>query len=110
MGNAQYSPDGKQIVFGRYWDERGGEINHQLWVTSADGDGADAIPVGPVHRSRSGHDPFWYAYAPDGKNVLMLGNESEEAWLVPVDRSDPGRLDVDWGLVDDPPEWQRLAP
>lgn len=110
MGNAQYSPDGKQIVFGRYWDERGGEINHQLWVTSADGDGSDAIPVGPVHRSRSGHDPFWYAYAPDGKNVLMLGNESEEAWLVPVDRSDPGRLDVDWGLVDDPPEWQRLAP
>ena len=65
---------------------------------------------GPLHRSRGGHDPFWYTYAPDGKNVLILGNESEEAWLAPVDRSDPQRLEADWGLLDDPPEWQRLAP
>lgn len=110
FGHPIFSPDGKQIVFGRYWDERGGQINHQLWVTNAAGDGADAFAIMGPHRSRSGHDPFWYTFAPDGKSVLILGNEREEAWLAPVDRSDPKPLDVDWGLLGDPPDWQRLAP
>ena len=109
-GGPVFSPDGKQIVFGRYWDERGGEINHRLWITTADSNGSDAFAIGPLHRSRGGHDPFWYTFAPDGKNVLILGNESREAWLAPVDRTDPQSLEVDWGLLSDPPEWQRLAP
>ena len=90
-GGAMFSPDGTQILFGRYWDDDGARINHQLWITGSAGDGADAYPVGPLHRSRGGHDPFWYTFAPDGKNALILGNESEEAWLAPVDRSDPNR-------------------
>lgn len=108
-GNAIISPDGKTLVFGRYWDERAGEINHQLWAASIAGDGADAIPIAPLHRSRSGHDPFWSTFEPDGKNVLILGNESDEAWLAPIDRFDPQPIAVDFGLLTDPPEWQRKA-
>jgi Tol biopolymer transport system component len=108
-GGPIFSPDGKQIVFGRYWDERAAQVNHQLWVSSASGDGTDAFAIGPPRRTRSGHDPFWYTFAPDGKSVLILGNENQGAWLAPVDRSDPKPLEVDWGLLGDPPEWQRLA-
>jgi dipeptidyl aminopeptidase/acylaminoacyl peptidase len=108
-GNAIVSPDGKTLVFGRYWDERAGEINHQLWAASSAGDGSDAIPIVPMHRSRSGHDPFWFTFAPDGKSVLVLGNESDDAWLAPVDRFDPQPIDVNIGLLTDPPEWQRKA-
>jgi hypothetical protein len=106
-GTGVFSPDGKTLVFGRYWDERDGEINHQVWAAKADGDGSDGVAIGPVHRSRGGHNPFWYAYAPDGTTILIAMNEVEETWL-----ADPAgtRLDpVDFGVgpANDPPDWQR---
>ena len=56
-GTASMLPDGKTIVFGRYWNPDGTEINHQLWAASIADDGATAVPIGPVHRSRRRHEP-----------------------------------------------------
>jgi hypothetical protein len=67
-------------------------------------------PSGPCIAAGPATTRSRYTYAPDGTNVLILGNESPEAWLAPVDRTDPRQLDVGWGILDDPPEWQRLAP
>lgn len=108
-GTGLFSPDGRTLVFGRYWDERGGEINHQVWAAKAGGDGSDGVPISPVHRSRSGHNPFWYAFAPDGSTILIAMNEVAETWLANPSGT---RLDpVDFGLgpVSDPPDWQRTA-
>ncbi|HEU5204879.1 MAG TPA: hypothetical protein VFU17_11335, partial [Candidatus Limnocylindrales bacterium] len=80
-GAPRISPDGSRIVFGRYWDERDGQINHQVWTASLASDGADAVPVGEVHRSRSGHGPFDYTFSPDGASILVQFNEVPVTWL-----------------------------
>ena len=106
-GSPSILPDGKTIVFGRYWNEHDDTINHQMWAASIAGDGADAVAIGPVHRSQSGHNPFWQAVAPDGTKVLVFENDTNEAWL-----ADPtgGPLEsVDLPQLGDPPSWQRVA-
>jgi hypothetical protein len=65
------SPDATSLLFDRYWGEMGGEVTHQLYLASLDGDGAGAVPVGPVHRNRSLINPFYRAFAPDGTAILI---------------------------------------
>jgi hypothetical protein len=104
-GFPRFSPDGSQIVFGRYWDEHDGQINHQVWTATIASDGADAVPVGEVHRSRSGHAPFDYTFSPDRTSILIQFNEVERTWLA---RSDGGATEpIDWGAITDVPDWQR---
>jgi Tol biopolymer transport system component len=113
-GGPQYSgfgsilPDGETMVFGRYWNDDGSRINHQLWTASVFGDGSDAVPLGPVHRSQSGHNPYWQAVAPDGESILVVENDTGDAWL--VDPAGISRESVDLGEMHDPPTWQRRAP
>jgi hypothetical protein len=104
-----FSPDGSLIAFGRYWDEHDGTVNHRVWIASTLGDGADAIPVGPVHRSRSGHNPFGYTFSPDGKQLIIQMNEVAETWI--ADPADGTSEQLPWGrMMADPPDWQRLSP
>jgi Tol biopolymer transport system component len=113
-GKRQYSgspsilPDGETIVFGRYWNDDGTRINHQLWTASIAGNGSDAVPLGPVHRSQGGRNPFWQAVAPDGKSILVVENDTLEAWL--TDPAGETREPLDLGELNDPPSWQRVAP
>ena len=107
-GHPSISPDGTTILFGRYWNELGGTINHQLYTASIDGDGADAVALGPVHRSQSGHNPFWQAYSPDGEVIIVVENDTFLAWTVHPDGT--ARDELDWRELGDPPTWQRVAP
>jgi hypothetical protein len=102
------SPDGTRFAFGRYWDEADGTINHQVFVASVGSDGADAVAVSQLHRSVSGHDPFGYSFAPDGRHVIIQLNDVEETWLADLQGGAPRLLG--WGAVMDPPNWQRVAP
>ena len=101
-------PDGETILFGRYWNDDGTMINHQLYVASLDSDGADAVAVGPVHRSRGGHNPFWQAVSPDGESIIVVENDTNLAWITDLDGGSPRPLE--WGELGDPPTWQRVAP
>jgi Tol biopolymer transport system component len=104
-GFPRFSPDGSRIVFGRYWDERDGGINHQVWTASLASDGADAVPIGDVHRSRSGHSPFDYTFSPDGESILVQFNEVPLTWLA---SSAGGPTETfEWGAITDVPDWQR---
>ena len=113
-GRQQYSgtpsilPDGRTIVFGRYWNDDGEQINHQLWTALLDGDGSDGVPLGPVHRSQGAHNPFWQAVAPDGESILIVENDTHDAWL--VDPAGVRREPIDLGELHDPPTWQRRVP
>ena len=107
-GSASILPDGERILFGRYWNQLENEINHQLYVASIDGDGADAVALGPVHRSQSGRNPFWQAIAPDGETIVVVENDTLETWTVQPDGSE--REVLDWRELGDPPAWQRVAP
>lgn len=107
-GSPSISADGESVVFGRYWNEANGLVNHQLWIASVHGDGSDAVPLGPVHRSRSGHNPFYQAFAPDGTAVLVHTTDTSETWI--ADPTDGSVQAIDWGEVHDPPSWQRRAP
>lgn len=104
-GFPRFSPDGSRIVFGRYWDEHDGLINHQVWTASVASDGADAAPIGDVHRSQSGHGPFDYTFSPDGASVLVQFNDQQVTWLGSALGGAPETLD--WGSVTDQPDWQR---
>lgn len=103
-----FSPDGTQFAFGRYWDQVDSNINHQVFVASVAGDGGDAVPISELHRSRGGHNPFGYSFAPDGTRVIIQLNDVEETWLADPAGGMPERLE--WGAVIDPPNWQRVAP
>jgi hypothetical protein len=116
-GSLTYSEDGdiygRNLVTGtengRYWNEHDGRINHQVWVASLAGDGSDAVAVGPLHRSRGGHNPFSYAFAPDGTSVIIQMNEVPETWQANPAGGQP--LKLQWGrTVGDWIDWQRLAP
>jgi hypothetical protein len=104
-GFPKFSPDGSRIVFGRYWDERDRQINHQVWTASLASDGADAVPVGEVHRSRSGHGPFDYTFSPDGTSILVQFNDVQQTWLGSADGASVET--IDWGAVTEQPDWQR---
>lgn len=101
-------PDGETILFGRYWNESGELIDHQLYVGTIDADGADAVAVGPVHRSQSGHNPFWTTVSPDGAVILIVENDTFVTWVARPDGGAPEQ--VEWGELADPPAWQRVAP
>jgi hypothetical protein len=58
-------------VFGRYWDEHDGQINHQLFAATLASDGADVVAVGPLHRSESGNNPYIASFSPDGTTILI---------------------------------------
>ena len=107
-GGVTILADGETIVFGRYWNQAAGRINHQLYVGSIASDGADAVAIGPVHRSRAAHNPFWQAVSPDGESIVVVENDTHEVWTVRPDGT--GREQLDWGELNDPPTWQRLAP
>jgi hypothetical protein len=103
-----FSPDGSRIALGRYWDQRNGTVNHQVWVASSVGDGSDAIAVGPVHRSAAAHNPFGYTFSPDGKHLLIQMNDVAETWL--ADPSVGTAEQLPWGrTIIDAPDWQRVA-
>ena len=107
-GSPVFSPDGSQIAFGRYWDEREGTINHQIFVASVESDGADAVAIADIHRSKSGHGPFEYAWAPDGTSVIVRYNDIQQMWLADPAGAEAQRLE--WGVLNDPPSWQRVEP
>ena len=104
-GFARWTPDGRRVVFGRYWDEHDGQINHQLWIGSIESDGANAVPIVDVHRSQSGHNPFAQAFSPDGSKLLVLVSDGPML-VAPTDGGPTTTLP--WS-PDDLPDWQRLA-
>jgi Tol biopolymer transport system component len=105
-GDGVYSPDGSKVVFGRYWDEHGGTINHQLWMASADGDGSDAVPITPVTRSAGGVNPFGQVFSPDATRIVIRIDPSRTAMV--LDPRTGSSEELEWS--EDTPAWQRVAP
>ena len=85
-----------------------GTLYHQVFVATLASDGADAVPVGTLHRSAGGNNPFAYGFSSDGGKVLIWHNDVEETWLADPAGGAPEPLD--WGPILDSPTWQRLAP
>lgn len=104
-GDGVYSPDGRMVVFGRYWDERDGKVNHQLWMASADGDGRDAVPITPVTRSESGVNPYGQVFSPDASRVVIRIDPSRRAFV--LDPRTGATEPLEWS--EGTPGWQRLA-
>ena len=106
-GGVRLSADGLKLVFGRYWDERDGSINHQIWVASLAGDGADGVAITPVLRTPSGADPFLVMTAPDDSQILLHHLGTTDTWI--TDFSGSNTRVVDWGSIEES-DWQRVAP
>ena len=101
------SSDGKRLVFGRYWDDDGTTINHQMWTASLGGDGSDAKPVGEAFRTPGGALPFVYSSSPDGTQIVVHRTGTSETWSTTHLGGDLRNLDLgdfEWS------DWQRLAP
>ena len=107
-GAPTLSADGTTIAFGRYWDDASSTLYHQVFVATLASDGADAMPIGQSLRSRGGHNPFAYGFAPDGKHLIVWYNERELTLL--ADPTDGSYEILPWGRTIDPPNWQRTAP
>jgi hypothetical protein len=71
-------------------------------------DAADAVPVGVVHRSLGGQNPFGYGFAPDDTRVVIQDTDIRKTWI--ADPAGGAPEELEWGALLDPPTWQRLPP
>lgn len=107
-GYPVFSADGSKVLFGRYWDERDNQINHQVFMATYASDGADAVALSDRLRAQAGHDPFDYGFSPDGTRVIIRYLDTDKTLLVdPVTRESEA---LSWGVVTDYPSWQRRPP
>ncbi len=103
-----FSPDGSEIVFGRYWDQQGTLINHQVFLATLASDGADAVPLSEILRSRAGEIPFDYGFSPDGRRVIVRYFDTDKTLLIDPATGESEALA--WGTVTEYPSWQRRSP
>jgi hypothetical protein len=71
-------------------------------------DGADAVPLSGVLRSKAGENPFDYGFSPDGKRVTIRYFDTDKTLLVDPETGQSEALP--WGVVTEHPSWQRVAP
>ena len=101
------SADGRQLIFGRWWDPDSTTIVHQIWTASLAGDGSDARPVGEAARTEHGVLPFSFASSPDGTQIVVHRTGTPQTWSTTLAGTDLRNLDLgDFEWID----WQRLAP
>jgi Tol biopolymer transport system component len=101
-GVALFSPDGRLVVFERYYD--GGDL--QLAVAPSNGSSA-GIGIGLRRPMTATPNRILYAFSPDGLTVIARYADDRSTYVLPVDGS-PGTK-VPWGDVS-LPTMQRLAP
>jgi hypothetical protein len=85
FGSAYFSPDGKSVGYLREDPE---DSSFQFVVAPVDGT-TTGVPIGPRLPEPSG-DVNW-AFAPDGKSVIVDYDKDGTVWMLPVDGS-PGTL------------------
>lgn len=106
-GAPTISADGRQLIFGRWWDPDSTTINHQIWTASLAGDGSDARPVGEAARTELGVLPFSFASSPDGTQIVVHRTGTPQTWSTTLAGMELRNLDLgDFEWLD----WQRLAP
>ena len=84
-GSAYFSPDGRSVGYVRGYSE---DSTFQFVVAPVDGSGT-GIAIGP-RLPQPGGDINW-AFAPDGKSVIVDFDKDGTVWMLPVDGS-PGSL------------------
>lgn len=107
QGWATFSPDGERLAFIRYSDAAGSDIAAQAFIGPADGDGTDAVPIGPEVRIQQNTPGLRIQFSPDATNLLVVHAAGEEAWLADVATGDYESVavgDDEWVT------WQRRAP
>ena len=107
QGWATFSPDGERLAFIRYSDPAGSDIAAQTFVSPSDGDGTDAVAIGPEIRIQQNTAGLRIQFSPDGTTVLIVHAAGEEAWLADVATGDHESVavgDDEWVT------WQRRAP
>ena len=107
QGWATFSPDGERLAFIRYSDPAVSDIAAQAFIGPPDGDGTDAVPIGPEVRIEQNTAGLRVQFSPDATNLLIVHAAGEDAWLAGVNSGDYESV----ALGDDQwVSWQRRAP
>jgi dipeptidyl aminopeptidase/acylaminoacyl peptidase len=85
FGTAYFSPDGRSVGYLRAFPE---DSTYQFVVAPVDGT-TTGIPIGPRLAQPTG-DVNW-AFAPDGRSVIVDFDNDGSVWMLPVDGS-PGTV------------------
>lgn len=101
---ATFSPDGERLALVRY---PGTGAAAQAFILSSDGDGSDAVAIGPEVVNQPNTPGLRIQFSPDGTKLLIVHAAAGDAWLADVTTGEyqPVALgDDEWV------SWQRLAP
>ena len=101
---ATFSPDGERLALVRY---PGTGAAAQAFIGSSDGDGTDAVAIGPEVRNQPNTPGLRIQFSPDGTKLLIVHAAGQEAWLADVatgDYESVGLGEEEWV------SWQRRAP
>jgi Tol biopolymer transport system component len=100
--NAQFSPDGTQVLAERYVATDTGQYHLALIPVGGNG---PVIETGPAHDTRTNGAQM--QFSPDGKSILAMYQQDGSSWLLDA-AGGPGRR-LEWSYAGGP-AWQRLAP
>ena len=104
QGWPTFSPDGERLALVRY-SSTGSTA--QAFIGSADGDGTDAVAIGPEVQNQPGTPGLRIQFSPDGTQLLIVHAAAQEAWLADVASGATEAVAVgeeEWIT------WQRRAP
>jgi Tol biopolymer transport system component len=105
----QYSPDGRQIVFSRAMQIRGGTaVDLGIWVMDSDGTNLQQLSELSKDPLSEDHEPSW---SPDGKNIVFMRlndtarpRNKQALFIVSRNGGTPRRI-TPWTLNAGGPNW-----